>query len=88
VDLDRSLTLSRRHLLDPLLHPFALLIGSEQDTLTVTEKVLDDYIKSMFKVFVLGNDPMFLSQIRQAEHQLTVPRHAPAQPPRHRPRLL
>ena len=65
---DRSLTLSRRHLLDPLLHPFALLAGSEQDALTVTEKILDDCIKSVFKVFVLGNDPtlMFLSHLEPA----------------------
>ena len=62
---DRSLTLSRRHLLDPMLAPLNALSGSEEEAVGVTEQVLDDCIKNVFKVFVLGNDPnlMFITHL-------------------------
>merc|ERR1719237_576497 len=62
---DRSLTLSRRHLLDPLLAPLSALAGSEEEAAAVSEQVLDDCIKNLFKVFVLGNDPnlMFVAHL-------------------------
>ena len=62
---ERSLTLSRRHLLDPLLSPLNALAGSEEEATAVSEQVLDDCIKNIFKVFVLGNDPnlMFVTHL-------------------------
>merc|ERR1719510_1633386 len=62
---ERSLTLSRRHLLDPLLSPLSALGGSEDQAVAVSEQTLDDCIKNVFKVFVLGNDPnlMFVSHL-------------------------
>jgi len=62
---ERSLTLSRRHLLDPLLAPLTALAGSEEEAVAVSEQVLDDCIKNIFKVFVLGNDPnlMFVTHL-------------------------
>merc|ERR1711936_1354469 len=62
---ERSLTLSRRHLLDPLLSPLSALGGSEDEAVAVSEQTLDDCIKNVFKVFVLGNDPnlMFVSHL-------------------------
>jgi len=62
---ERSLILSRRFLLDPLTEPFTRLTGEFKDALAVTEKELDDCIKNLFKIFVIGNDPtlMFVTHL-------------------------
>jgi len=62
---ERSLILSRRFLLDPLTEPFTRLSGKHQDALEVTEKELDDCVKNLFKIFVIGNDPtlMFVTNL-------------------------
>lgn len=62
---DRSLTLSRRYLLEPLLRPMISLGGTEQEALAMTEQNLDDCIKNLFKIFVIGNDPslMFVAHL-------------------------
>jgi len=62
---ERSLILSRRYLLDPLTEPINRLAGDYKEALSVTEKELDDCIKNLFKVFVLGNDPslMFVTHL-------------------------
>jgi len=62
---ERSLILGRRYLLDVLMEPFTRLSGEYTDALAVTEKELDDCIKNLLKVFVLGNDPslMFVTHL-------------------------
>jgi hypothetical protein len=62
---ERSLILSRRYLLDFLMDPFTRLTESEEKGLEVTELELDDCLKSLFKIFVIGNDPclMFLMHL-------------------------
>eukprot|EP00091_Calanus_sinicus_P000294 TRINITY_DN10221_c0_g1_i1.p1 TRINITY_DN10221_c0_g1~~TRINITY_DN10221_c0_g1_i1.p1 ORF type:complete len:412 (+),score=124.92 TRINITY_DN10221_c0_g1_i1:213-1448(+) len=47
------------------MEPFTRLTGEETDALAVTEKELDDCIKNLVKVFVLGNDPslMFVTHL-------------------------
>jgi len=62
---ERSLILSRRFLLDPLTEPLTRLSGKYQDALEVTEKELDDCVKNLFKIFVIGNDPtlMFVTNL-------------------------
>lgn len=60
---ERSLILSRRHLLGPLM---SSIVQLESKLATdVTEDQLDVSIKNIFKVFVLGNDPslMFMSHL-------------------------
>merc|ERR1712088_1066649 len=51
--------------LDPLLAPLSALAGSEEEAAAVSEQELDDCIKNIFKVFVLGNDPnlMFVTHL-------------------------
>jgi len=62
---ERSLILGRRYLLDVLTEPFMKLTGEYKEALAVTEKELDDCIKNLVKVFVLGNDPslMFVTHL-------------------------
>jgi len=62
---ERSLILGRRYLLDVLMEPFIKLTGEYEDALTLSEKELDDCIKNLLKVFVLGNDPslMFVTHL-------------------------
>jgi len=62
---ERSLILGRRYLLDVLTEPFMKLTGDYKDALAVSEKELDDCIKNLVKVFVLGNDPslMFVTHL-------------------------
>ena len=62
---ERSLILSRRHLLDPLLEVFMKLTRDYKEALSVTEKELDEGLKNLCKVFVLGNDPslMFVTHL-------------------------
>jgi len=62
---ERSLILGRRYLLDVLTEPIMKLTGEYEDALAVTEKELDDCIKNLVKVFVLGNDPslMFVTHL-------------------------
>jgi len=65
---ERSLILSRRHLLDPLMAPLTNLAGEEggdEQALAVTEQELDDSVKNLFKIFVIGNDPslMFVTHL-------------------------
>jgi len=62
---ERSLILGRRYLLDVLTEPFMKLTGEYKEALAVTEKELDNCIKNLVKVFVLGNDPslMFVTHL-------------------------
>lgn len=62
---ERSLILSRRYLLDPIMEPINRLAGEYKEALSVTEKELDECIKNLFKIFVLGNDPslMFVTHL-------------------------
>ena len=63
---ERSMILSRRYLLDVLMGPFVKLCDEEMG-LGVTEQELDDCLKSLYKVFVIGNDPdmMFLNNLEK-----------------------
>jgi len=65
---ERSLILSRRHLLDPLMAPLVTLAGEEggeREAVAVSEQDIDDTIKNLFKIFVVGNDPslMFVTHL-------------------------
>jgi len=62
---DRSLVLSRRYLLEPLLKPLTSLGSTEEEALAMTEQTLDECIKNLFKIFVIGNDPnlMFVTHL-------------------------
>lgn len=64
---ERSIILSRRYLLDVLMKPLISLCDGEDvnEALSITEEGLDDCIKSLYKVFVIGNDPsiMFLNHL-------------------------
>jgi hypothetical protein len=63
---ERSLILSRRYLLDVVMDPFIRLADKDEKVgLAVTEQELDDCLKSLFKIFVIGTDPcvIFLSNL-------------------------
>jgi len=64
---ERSLILSRRYLLDPLMAPLMKLCDDHplEEALAVTEKEIDDCLKNLFKIFVIGNDPsvMFVNHL-------------------------
>jgi len=63
---ERSLILSRRYLLDVIMDPFIRLADKDEKVgLAVTEQELDDCLKSLFKIFVIGTDPcvIFLSNL-------------------------
>ena len=64
---ERSLTLSRHYLMDPLMEPFIKVSESEDGGMKVTEQEIDDCLKSLFKVFVIGTDPdlMFLMNLER-----------------------
>lgn len=66
---ERSLILSRRYLLDVLMVQFLkIAAGSENDQeepVLPTEEELDLCLKSLYKIFVIGNDPsmMFVAHL-------------------------
>jgi hypothetical protein len=70
---ERSLILSRRYILDRLLAPILLLAeGAEKEAKDAqaefalpTEAELDSCLKTLYKVFVIGNDPsmMFVAHL-------------------------
>ncbi len=70
---ERSLILSRRYILDRLLAPILLLAeGAEKEAKDTqaefalpTEAELDSCLKTLYKVFVIGNDPsmMFVAHL-------------------------
>lgn len=62
---ERSLILSRRYLFDVLMEPLCKLAENEEMGLSVTEQDIDDCLKSLFKIFVIGTDPciMFLTNL-------------------------
>ena len=62
---ERSLILSRRYLLDIVMEPLLKLSETEAEGLTVTEQQIDDCLKALYKIFVIGTDPclMFLSNL-------------------------
>jgi len=62
---ERSLILSRRYLLDVLMEPLLKLADTEAVGLTVTEQEIDDCLKALYKIFVIGCDPdlMFLANL-------------------------
>ena len=74
---ERSLILSRRYLLDSLMAPFLLLAAIDDDDdggdktadgeekKLPNEEELDGCLKTLYKVFVIGNDPsmMFVSHL-------------------------
>jgi len=65
---ERSLILSRRYLLDVIMQPFINLAEKHDKVgLAVTEQELDDGLKSLFKIFVIGTDPcvMFLANLEK-----------------------
>jgi len=65
---ERSLILSRRYLLDVIMQPFINLADQHDKVgLAVTEQELDDCLKSLFKIFVIGTDPcvMFLANLEK-----------------------
>ena len=66
---ERSLILSRRYLLDVIMMPFIRLAdkAEEEQALGITEDELDECVKTLYKVFVIGNDPsiVFLSHLER-----------------------
>eukprot|EP00088_Acartia_fossae_P066531 TRINITY_DN8255_c0_g1_i2.p1 TRINITY_DN8255_c0_g1~~TRINITY_DN8255_c0_g1_i2.p1 ORF type:complete len:1085 (-),score=304.99 TRINITY_DN8255_c0_g1_i2:578-3832(-) len=66
---ERSLILSRRYLLEVIMDPFLKLAAGcdSKSALEVTEQQLDDCLKSLFKIFVIGTDPcvVFLSNLEK-----------------------